>query len=111
MEVKYFEVDGTFFKEGTKDEIVRIINSCIQNRRRIILDYGHDDGQSWGETFDTRGYIGRSTGVFQIPILVYNSRSTGGGSILTHCIVQIKESKGGKILYQHPNYKPWKPFI
>lgn len=105
--MEYFEVDGTFFKEGTKDEIVKVINICMRDSRRIVLDYGHDDGRSWGEVCDVVGYVVRSGGSIKIPLLVYNSRSIGGGSILTNCIVQIKESKGGRILYQHPNYKPF----
>lgn len=28
----------------------------------------------------------------------------GGGAILEHCIVRIRESAGGRILYQHPSY-------
>ena len=33
-----------------------------------------------------------------------NTRSLGGGSILAHCIVRIRESAGGRVLYQHPDY-------
>jgi len=32
------------------------------------------------------------------------SRSIGGGAILDHCIVRIRHSSGGRILYQHPKY-------
>ena len=52
-----------------------------------------------------KGYVSTSMGPVKIPILLYNNRSSGGRSILTHCIVQIKESKTSKILYQHPNHK------
>jgi hypothetical protein len=106
LEKKYFEINGTSFQNETKREIAEVLERCRVNRIRIVLDYGNDDGQSWGETFDTRGYVGRSTGAFKIPILVYNSRSIGGGAIMTRCIVQIKESRGGRVLYQHKNYKP-----
>ena len=71
------------------------------NKTRIVLDYGDvETGESWGEVYDVTGTIGRSTGQLPIPILVYNKRSYGGGSILDHCIISIKESKGAKILYQ-----------
>jgi hypothetical protein len=107
LEKKYFEINGTSFQNETKREIAEVLERCRVNKTRIILDYGHDDGKSWGETFDIRGYVGRSSGTFKVPILVYNSRSFGGGSILTSCIVQIKESRGGRVLYQHKKYKPF----
>ena len=40
----------------------------------------------------------------KVPLLVANRRSLGGGAILTHCIVRIRESAGGRVLYQHPSY-------
>lgn len=106
LKEKYFEINGTSFQNETKREVAEVLERCRVNRTRIILDYGHEDGQSWREPFGTTGYVGRSAGIYKIPILVYNSRSFGGGSILTSCIIQIKESRGGKVLYQHKNYKP-----
>lgn len=58
-----------------------------------------------GETYNTCGYIGRSTGNHKIPLLVNNSRSHGGGA-LTDSIVKISLAKGGKVLWQHKTYQP-----
>ena len=41
-------------------------------------------------------------GPIKIPILLAGSRSTGGGGILSACIVKI--TSGGRVLYKHENY-------
>lgn len=106
-EPKYKVVNGTSYYAETPDNIIAILEKCRQNRTRILIDLGDTvTGKSWGEIHDIRGYVGRSTGTHKIPLLVYNSRSMGGGSLLTHRLVKTVESKGGLVLYQHPNYQP-----
>ncbi len=96
----YKVVNKTSYHVGTSDQVIEVLEQCRLNLTRILLDYGDTEtGQSWGEMYDIRGYVGRSTGSIKIPLLVYNSRSIGGGSISTHCIIKISESKGGKVLY------------
>lgn len=94
------------YKNGTPNDIINIIERCRKNRIRVILDFGDTQtGRSWNEEHDICGYIGLSKGnQAYFPILLYNSRSYGGGDILTHCIVKISESKDKKVLYQHPKY-------
>ena len=41
-------------------------------------------------------------GPVRVPLLIHNSRSTGGGELLTHCIVRI--TAGPVVLYSHPTY-------
>jgi hypothetical protein len=36
--------------------------------------------------------------------MIANRRSIGGGAILDRCIVRIRSSAGGRVLFQHPRY-------
>jgi len=47
----------------------------------------------------SKGYEAR------FPILVYNDRAIGGGTILDHCIIKIVASNGKRVLYQSENYQ------
>ncbi len=97
--------NGTAYNTETKQEVIDVLEKVRQNKTRIIVDYGDvKTGRSWNEIYNIQGYIGRSTGQIQIPLLVFNSRSLGGGALLDDCIVKIVTSKGKKVLYQHPNY-------
>jgi len=99
---KYKEINGTSYNEETTGKVIQVLERCRQNRIRIIIDYGDTKtGKSWGETFDTTGYVGRSSGPVKVPILLHNSKSSGGGAILDSCIIGIKTSNGGKSLYQY----------
>ncbi len=91
---------------ATNDKLVAVLEHCRKNRIRIKINIGDiETGKSWNEEFDTSGYIGLSKGYqARFPILVNNSRSMGGGSLMDHCILQVKESKGGKVLYQAENF-------
>ena len=105
--VTYTIYNDTAYREGTDPEVIRILDNYIHNRntRRLHLSYGDSStGEDWQEIYDVDGYIGRSTGTIKIPLLVHNSRSLGGGAILTDCIVKIQTARGKITLYQHPNY-------
>jgi hypothetical protein len=101
-------VNGTSYDPRTPDEVMAVLEAARQNRIRLHLSLGFNDGPNagmdWLEEFETYGYIGRSTGPIKVPLLIANRRSLGGGAILDHCIVRIRESAGGKVLYQHPKY-------
>lgn len=93
--------DIVFSQSTPKDLAIKIV-SLMETRTRIILDYGNvETNESWGEIHDTTGYIGLSGGAYNLkyPILVYNSRSIGGGTILTGSIIKITASKGKEVLY------------
>lgn len=104
---KFKVVDGTSYHADTPDKVINILEESRKNKTRLILDYGdRTTGQSWGERYDIKGHIGRSTGEVKIPLLIYNARSMGGGGVLDNSIVKISAAKGGRVLYQHPDYKP-----
>ena len=102
------EVNGTSYRTGTPKKFIEVLENARTSfpKQRLILDWGDiKTGQSWGETNDLRGTIGRSTGTLKIPILIKTTRSMGGGAILENCIVKITDSKTKQILYIHKHYK------
>jgi hypothetical protein len=105
---QYKQVNGTSYDARTPDEVVAILENARQNRTRLHVSLGETEGpeagKDWLEENDVYGFIGRSTGSIKIPLLVHSRRSRGGPGLLDHCIVRIRTSQGGKILWQHPSY-------
>lgn len=100
---EYTIVNGTYYDPETSDEIIRVLERARQNHTRIRLYLGDvQTGRSWLEENDVEGCVGRSMGPVKIALLVHNRRSLGGGGILTHCVVKVRETNGGRVLYQHP---------
>lgn len=93
--------DGTAYHHDTPDDLVEILENIRANQWRVVVDYGDvNTGTSWHEIHDTTGRIGRSTGRIKIPLLIYSSRSWGGGALLDNCIIGIKhanQSNGGQL--------------
>lgn len=97
---KYTEVNGTCYHKTTPKQVIDILEEARENRTRLLFDFGDvKTGKSWGETYDIRGTIGRSTGILKIPLLIKTKRSTGGGGILDHCIIKITDIKTKRVLY------------
>jgi hypothetical protein len=100
-------VNGTTYHDKTPMEVIKILEYNRQHYRvnRLRLSFGDaKTGRDWLEEGDVEGYVGRSTGTTKVPLLIANSRSMGGGAILDHCIVRIKTTAGGTVLWQHPKY-------
>ena len=95
---------GTAYHIDTPDDLVAVLERLRTTKERVTLDYGDvATGRSWGEQYDISGRIGRSTGGrFNVPLLIHNSRSWGGGALLDHCILSIKHSnkKNGGYIYR-----------
>lgn len=103
MENRYKVVNGTAYHEETNDRVIEILENARQNGTRIRIWYGNTEtGRNWMDVFDTVGRIGRSTGMYKIPLLIKTERSTGGMAILDNCIVKITIDK--QTVYQHPKF-------
>jgi hypothetical protein len=99
------QLNGTSYHDETPDAVIRVLENARANRTRLHVSLGDTTtGLDWLEEFETHGYVGRSIGPVKVPLLVANKRSLGGGPILTHCIVRIRRSSGGRVLYSHPKY-------
>ncbi len=103
-------LNDTCYATTTKDQVIQILEDVRQSKTRIRFEYGGEDGQSWGDRYGVRGYVGRSTGRAKVPIILYSNRSHGGSAILTHCIIKIVRVGDKKVLYQQKNFKPALPY-
>lgn len=105
---QYKIVNGTSYNVRTPNEAVAILEIARQNRTRLHVSLGETEGteagKDWLEENDVYGFVGRSTGDIKIPLIVHNRRSLGGPGLLDHCIVRIRTSQGGRVLWMHPNY-------
>ncbi len=94
-----------YFNNETSDKIKECIEYCYNSKLRIRIWYGDTKtGVSWLDEYDTMGTIGRSTGQQKIPLLIKNSRSSGGGGILCHCIIRIDVISSKRTIYEHPSF-------
>lgn len=92
------------FSIGTPARLADLLITLRNNRTRVVINYGDTKtGESWNEIYYVSGYIGASRGYYDLlwPLLVFNARSQGGGEILTAHILEIRESKGKKLIYSH----------
>jgi hypothetical protein len=105
--VDFKVANGTFYDSTTPDQVIEVLENARLGCVRLHIDLGDPEtGKSWGEVNDVRGYVGRSTGERKVPLLLHNTRSMGGGAILTHCIVKITRSDNkNRVLYENPKYK------
>jgi hypothetical protein len=102
---EYKSINGTSYDVRTPNEVVAILENARQSRTRLHVSLGDSEsGQDWLEENMVHGFIGRSTGSIKIPLLIHNRRSLGGPGLLDHCIVRIRESLGGRVLWRHPRY-------
>ena len=101
----YKVANGTYYNVETEDSMIQTLENIRLSESRMRFSWGDaKTGRDWCEIHDVTGRISRSMGPVKVPILIFNRRSYGGGAILTHCIVRIVESRGGRVIYEHPKY-------
>jgi hypothetical protein len=100
-EKKHYQVvNGTSYDARTPQAVIDILERSRETKLRLAILYGNTETKEvWHDATPNRGHIGRSTGEVKIPLLVRTRRSMGGEAVLDYCIIQIRESKGGKVLY------------
>ena len=89
----YRVVNGTSYREGTPDEVVRVLEKAREQRVRLAIAFR-------AESVPAFGRVGRSTGSTKVPLLVHNARSLGGEALWTDGIVEIRESESKRLLYR-----------
>ena len=101
--ITYKIVNGMAYDVRTPDKVVSVLEMARRTGKRIRIFYGDSEtGRDWYEESYTMGYVGKSGGKIQIPLVIANARSHGGPTLLDHCIVKIKIGKF--VMYQHPTY-------
>ncbi len=87
MKTKYKEIDGMFFSKDTDETFARFIVCAHLNKRRIFIRHndGWEDfsGYHSKDGLTTFCYVGRSTGMIKIPLVISSKRSLGGCAMIT----------------------------
>lgn len=99
-------VNGTTYEATTPAGVIAALESARISGQRVRIFYGDAvTGCTWNAENDVTGTIGRSTGAQKAALLINNARSTGGGAILTACIVHMIDVKTKRVLYTHKLFK------
>lgn len=95
----------TYFDPETDPTAAAVLESRRQTGGKVRLVLGDTcTGEPWLDEYDVVGKIGRSGGSLKVPLLVEEGES-GGGAILTACVLHIIDWKSGRTLYRHPAYR------
>lgn len=96
----------TWFDLDTPPEVRRILEQYRKSGEQLRLFYGdRKTGRDWMEENEVMGEIGRSVGIFKVPLLIEKS-GYGGPAILDACILRLMDVKTGKELYRDQKYRP-----
>jgi len=94
---------GMCYHKDCPPALVTLLEYHRVKGTRLLFTFGNvETGEVWESLTPERGRIGRSTGPRPIPLLVRTSRSFGGEALMSHCILRIVESRGGKLVYSKP---------
>lgn len=103
-ESKYKKVGHLFCDKRTPSKVCTILNDCYNSGSLIKVYLGDTvTGKAWNEENDIIGTVGRTTGIYKVPLLVAPGEC-GAPSLLDHCIVAIKDVMTGEYLYTHATF-------
>ncbi len=95
----------THYHKETPERIKQTTDTALLKRFRVRVWYGDTKtGKAWNEENDVTGYIRRSTGALPIPLLVHNSRCSGGSVLLEHRIIRIDDISTRITVYVHKKF-------
>jgi hypothetical protein len=90
----YTEVNGTHYRNGTPDGVVKVLEKARATRQRLAIVYRAESAPVYGR-------VSRSTGPeLKVPLVVHNARSMGGEPICTTIVEEIRVAAGGALLYK-----------
>jgi hypothetical protein len=109
----YKVYEGTWYNIGTCDGVIYALDKARKAERRVHVLFCYPEEKDvpqeweskfsakeiWLEEYDTVGRISRSCGDIKMPLLIKNSRSYGGGGLLTANIGRIIDVETKKVLY------------
>ena len=94
----------TYFDPGTSLELAKVLEACRMSHRKVRLVLGDTStGDAWLDEHDVVGTIGRSAGLLKVPLLIEDDES-GGGAILTACVLAVIDWESGRWLFRHAAY-------
>ena len=97
--------EQTWFDPGTPPSVVAHLEYARLHNMRLRLFFGDQEtGRCWLEENDVTGYIGRSMGPMRVSILLSSRSSSGGGAILTRCVIRLIQTNGQRELWRHQNF-------
>lgn len=97
---------GTWYDLKTPMMVKVALEIARNRKKRVRIWYGDTDtGESWLEEHDVVGYVGRSTGIKKVPLLIANSAASGGGAILDNRIIRVVQIEGKLELYRHSSFR------
>jgi hypothetical protein len=95
----------TYFAPRTDPKAAKVLEAYRRSGEKMRLILGDlITGESWLDEHGVVGRIGRSGGWLKVPLLVEPGES-GGGAILTDCILCLVDWRTGKTPYRHPAYR------
>lgn len=97
-------IKKTWFDPDTPAKVRRILEQYRKGGGELRVFYGDPEtGRSWMDENDVLGTVGRSCGIFKVPLLIEKGER-GGPAMLDGCIVRLMDAETGKELYRHPEF-------